>query len=621
MRMSNYTIETWTIREVANAFNYYNNDSDDENAKKVVIPIFQRGLRWSPDKRRAFIDSLEKGFPFGSLLFSKQDGINKYSVVDGLQRGSTVCDFVLNPLAKNNITKIDDDVLNAVRLSLFPGNNNYTINNEIQSDILKYLYNKKRFENIEVADLADIIFDKYTNDQDYRLCTTKIRESIKPFIEKLKKNYDEICSASVPIVVYSGKQELLNEIFQRINKNGIPLNDYEIYAATWSQKKIPVKKDEIINRVINKYLVLVKAGYIVDGFDATLMLREKQLTAFEYLFGLGKYWRDQFECLKIDSNEKEDDVNEISFEIVDACISSTKSISTLDQNLQKLNVNKLQRRIEEAIEFVSKSISVVSSFKGNKRKFNVLHSKYQIVSLIAFTFKEMYSLDNLDAKKKSWDENSKQISKRLLEHYVSDIIDTEWHDGGGAKVYTYVKERKYVEEITKSRWEVILDNYFQNQLQNKDNERIRNPVNSDSVILNCVYANIFSANDQLSTKKFDIEHLATKERMKKLMKQYSELKLPISCIGNLCYLPEDINRGKKEKTIYEANQLSLPLQTIEEKFSFTSYNDLEWIEYDYDPNNLEDMRLLEKSYLSFIEKRFALIKKKFISFFFNENND
>ena len=75
--MSFYSVETWTIRSVAKAFNFRTTATEDTD-QRVVIPIFQRGLRWESKRRSAFIDSLEKGYPFGSLLFAKQDGINKY---------------------------------------------------------------------------------------------------------------------------------------------------------------------------------------------------------------------------------------------------------------------------------------------------------------------------------------------------------------------------------------------------------------------------------------------------------------------------------------------------------------------------------------------------------------
>lgn len=604
--MSYYSIETWTIRDVARAFNFRENDSAE---KKVVIPIFQRGLRWDVEKRMQFIDSLDKGYPFGSLLFAKQEGLNRYSVVDGLQRGSTVCNYVFNPLDNDNFTEVDDKLLNSIRNLLFPDNNNLTINKTIREIILNYFHKQRTFDKIDLTDLADDIYDNFATEQDARQCTRDIKNAISPFFRAKKERYENICNASVPIVVYTGPQDKLNEIFNRINRNGIALNDYEIYAATWSQQTYTVNNVEVVEKVIKKYWVLSEAGYEIDGFDATAMRTNKQLTAFEFLFGLGKYWHDNFWCLEIDSKIADDDVNEISFEIVDACISQSKSIAKLDKSLMTININKLQRRIEEAIKFVSASLASIATFKGNKRKFNVLHSKYQIVSMIAFVFREMYDINNLDTKRPDWNNKSRLLTKYLPAHYVADIISNEWREGGGAKVYTFLNEKKYLEPITLSRWESLLDNYFESQLQNKQNDKISNPVNADSVILNCIYVNLFTADDQLSEKKFDIEHLATKERMKQLLSQYDDLKLPIACIANLCYLPQGINRGKKEKTIYEAGPMTLPIEKIEEKYSFTTIDDLSWIEYDYSDS---DRDLLEQNYMSFINNRYRKIKTKLL---------
>jgi len=611
--MSYYTIETWTIRTVAKAFNF-KETAKDETDLRVVIPIFQRGLRWKPAKRREFIDSLEKGYPFGSLLFAKQEGINKYSVVDGLQRGSTVCDFVYNPLGKDNITNIDEDVLIAIRDIIYPDNNSISICKVIEEKILQYFHEQKRFDCVQILSLADKLINEFPSNQDKYSLALKIQNAIQPFFDKKREKYNSICDSPVPIVVYSGPQELLNEIFNRINTTGIPLSDYDIYAATWLQKTYNVNDINVVEAVINKYWILSDAGYEIDGFDATKMRTSRELTAFEFLFGLGKIWTDKYDILKIKSSGEADEIDEISFEIIDACINDGKSISTLDKKLQLINVNKLQRRIQEAIEFVEKSIATISSFKGNKRKFNVLHSKYQIVSMIAYTFREMYDINNLDTTKHSWNgARQLEFSKLLLSHYVADIIENEWHDGGGSKVYTVINEKKYDEEITEKRWDLLLDNYYQSQLQNnKQRERFSNPVNSDSVILNCVYVNLFSAADHLSSQKFDIEHLATKERMKSILKNFDDLKLPIACIANLCYLPEDINRGKKEKTIYEATDLSIPISEIESKYSFTVNDDMIWISQTY---NNEDRIQLVNNYQRFLDKRYGIMKKKFIEFF------
>ena len=607
--MSFYSVEQWTIKDVAQAFT---SDTGDQSNRKIVIPIFQRGLRWEDARRAQFIDSLNKGYPFGSLLFAKQSTPNTYAVVDGLQRGTTVCDYVYNPLSKNNITNIDDDVLTEIRLALFPGNMNTTINEKIQSIILDYFHDKKTFDNIDLLELSDRILDKIPTVRDKYSCVKSINGAILPFYNQKKKVYEKICSAVVPIIVYSGPNELLSEIFNRINVKGIPLNNYEIYAAIWQQDKRVINCKEIVNKVIAKYVSLTKNNYEIDGFDANLMLKEQKLTAFEYLFGLGKYWWEKYDCLKVESSNDDDKVNEISFEIFDSCLSDTKNIANLDKIIFNYNVNKLQKRIEEAINFVSNAISVVCEFKGNKRKFNVLHSKYQIVSLISYTFRQMYDVNNLEKKRDCWQNLSSEYEKSLLSHYVADIISNEWHDGGAGKVYTVLRDNRYMDEITKTRWESLLDNYYQNQLSNKQAERFSSPANADSIILNCIYMNIFTANDQLSTKKFDIEHLATKEKMKKILSKCDGLKLPVSCIANYCYLPEDINRGKKDKTIYENTKFSMTITEIESKFSFTSQQDFDWIFKDYDSSNAGE---LSKSYYEYLEHRYSIIRDKFLKSF------
>ena len=130
--------------------------------------------------------------------------------------------------------------------------------------------------------------------------------------------------------------------------------------------------------------------------------------------------------------------------------------------------------------------------------------------------------------------------------------------------------------------------------------------------MNCIYMDLFTAKDQLSTKRFDIEHLATKEKMRLLLKDMNGLKLPVSCLANYCYLPEDINRGKKEKTIYEASGLSYPVEVIEKKFSFTKESDFEWLSAHY---GKEDGPVLEAYYLEYLNNRFKIIREMFLKVF------
>lgn len=197
--MSYYTIEQWTIKSVAEAFL----PSGDKNNRKVIIPIFQRGLRWKDQKKVDFIDSLNRGYPFGSLLFAKHD-TNTYAVVDGLQRGSTVCDYVFNPLTKNNLSAIDDDVLDSIREALFPGNFNKSINDHIKNVLFDYYEKARTFDNVDSFKLSQTLMENFPTNENPWTCANKINAAISPFYQSIKERYDRICSAMVPIIVYSG---------------------------------------------------------------------------------------------------------------------------------------------------------------------------------------------------------------------------------------------------------------------------------------------------------------------------------------------------------------------------------------------------------------------------------
>lgn len=87
--------ELWTLKNVYNALT----SKDTDSKKKIVIPMFQRGLRWEKSKENAFIDSLKKNYPIGSLLFYRtvEGEIEYYTLIDGLQRGNTIKKFMQNP--------------------------------------------------------------------------------------------------------------------------------------------------------------------------------------------------------------------------------------------------------------------------------------------------------------------------------------------------------------------------------------------------------------------------------------------------------------------------------------------------------------------------------------------
>ena len=51
--MAGCTCENWTLQDLSSALQDMHKDN-----KRIVVPMFQRGQRWSKDQEKIFIDSL-----------------------------------------------------------------------------------------------------------------------------------------------------------------------------------------------------------------------------------------------------------------------------------------------------------------------------------------------------------------------------------------------------------------------------------------------------------------------------------------------------------------------------------------------------------------------------------
>lgn len=188
-------------------------------------------------------------------------------------------------------------------------------------------------------------------------------------------------------------------------------------------------------------------------------------------------------------------------------------------------------------------------------------------------------------------------------------MDT-WHSGGTKSLYSFSK--RYFSELPVRSWRTALDGFFDKSMNRKETRKVESPKNKEYIFLNCVYLQAFTAMDQLSISSFDVEHIATKEQMKKLIEICQGSGLPISCIANLCYLPEYANRSKKGKNFYQdekyRQRVSIP--EIERKYSFTKEQDLEWMNMPY-TNRAGDFDYLYKAYTDFCINRFSKMKRLF----------
>lgn len=606
--MSGCYSESWTMKDLTDSLKNMHKDN-----KIIVVPMFQRGKRWKEDQENKFIDSLKKGYPVGTMLFYKrvQNNQEVYTLVDGLQRGNTIKKYMTNPTKYFSYTSIPIEVSDCVFGLLDLHGSEKVIKDKIRESIVKSIRKFQSVDDIETYDVAKaIITEIATTNQNIMDSMVNI---LKPFLKKYKESYEEISKSTIPVIVYSGDEDSLPVIFDRINSQGTPLTQYEIYAASWPlDKKFEITNDKITEKILKKYDSLADDEYSIQGYDREELRLYKTVSAFEYLFGLGKHLNDDYKFLYFDKNQEDDEINTMAFELVNACINDGREgIKTLYNEMLSIDVKLFEERLIESVNFVEKIIAPITKFKGNTRdNTSLLYSKFQILSMVACTFREKYDLSNMVVARKTWNTNRQILKKNMVQHFVYDIITNEWSNGGTNKIYSVAKPNKYMKEIPKAAWESALNGWFEEENMRNEKSKVQSTKNGDIVILNCIYLSTFTALDQLSIEKFDVEHIAPKEQMKELIEACKDEGLPISNIGNLCYLPQYVNRSKKKKNFYQDTKYlnKIDLSDVEDKYSFTKKEDLEWMDMPYEKGDYEQ---LKESYMDFLKKRFNIQKEKF----------
>lgn len=611
--MADCTPEFWTLKEIKDSL-----EKEWNGKKKIVIPMFQRGKRWNKDKKETFIDSLRKRYPIGTLLFYKTvEGTQEiYTLIDGLQRGSCIKEYLSSPSKFFKLCDLSDETLQSIyNLIVSSGDKNAQIA-IINETILDYVHSLKTFDDLEIFELYDALVSKFP------ILASKSSEFgkiLKNDFKALKENYTSLSSMTIPAIVYTGDENTLPEIFERINSKGVALTEYEIYAASWPRREFTISNENIVEYVLKKYDTLNDSEYAIKDYDRDAKRINKNLNAFEYVFGLSKCIQNKYTSLSFYKNLKDDETNPIAFQLLNACFNTAHGqIKDVHKIITRFidKIDTLEKALFDSIEFVNKCIDPILKFKGNNRKDGkIFHSQYQIMSYIAFTFRKKYDIndDNLKVLD-TWKEFKNKLKDNIWKYYVYDILTKYWGEGGTGKIHTANAENRYFTPISLGQFSTAYDSYSESLIGRRENRQVTNPSDTDYVILNTIYVNSFSAMDQLSIDKFDVEHIATKDQMKSLNKLTNGEGLPISHIANLCYLPEYENRSKGSKNFYQDNEYlkksGNTLETIESKYSFTKAEDLEFMDLPYTDS---DFDALKEYYLEFIKSRNEIIKEKFLT--------
>lgn len=460
---------------------------NDLNRGRIRIPSFQRGFVWDAERVAYFIDSIYKGFPFGSALLWRTENplrternLGPYKLPD--IESKYPLDYVLD--GQQRITSI----FGIFQTSLNPEDSEETNWTELffelnskESIPFVYLDDPKSYDNNKYFPLK-YVFDS----PKYRQTTRNIDEKLAKQIDNLVERFTR---ARIPVERFeSEEREYVATIFERINKQGVELDTLQLLSVwNWS-----------------------------DDFD----LQEKFREIKEELepFGFGKIGTDLLLkcCSAVVKNS-----------------AKPEAFLNLPSNEVRKEFDKVKTGIFQAIDFIKREFKIVSlkllpmenilivlaAFfaSSSKQPSPIPQEQYKLIKKWFWRscFSERYARGGI----KSTEIDIKEIGK-LKNSEVSSLGE-----------FDYSIDRTYFLKKRFRRLSIATETFI---LMLADNEP-----------LNLIQGTKISLNDVLSQgNRKEFHHIFPKDYLKKLNRYKDE---EINCLANLCILSRADNNKIKNR--------------------------------------------------------------------------
>jgi len=238
-------------------------------AGQLRIPSFQRGFVWDADRVAHLMDSIYKGYPFGSLLFwrtkiplnaerklgpfklpAKDPDFPTDYVLDGQQRATSIFGVFQSELKAEDG---EDDSAFKIYFDL-------TATPSVQDSSFLYVAEK------DVDPQRHFPLRLLFNPPEYRKYTTKLDERVAARVDDL---YERFTQARIPMQTFeTDERAAVAIVFERINRMGVELDTLQLLSAwTWSDDF------DLQDEFANLAEALEPFGFRDVGEDSDLLLR------------------------------------------------------------------------------------------------------------------------------------------------------------------------------------------------------------------------------------------------------------------------------------------------------------------------------------------------------------
>ncbi len=564
---------------------------------KLRIPDFQRGVVWTKQHRKEFIETVKSGDPFGVVLVSQDTESNQYILIDGLQRLSTLRAYMEKPIefVDENDKFVDKETLRTVFVEKYKYKQ-ISLPQETKLDKESKQFLKKMISFLKAQKTmpeADEVWQNLYGALSVPEDAIKVLYAFTKFYKKFCENL-ELPSIVIHAIVYTGDKSNLPQVFETLNTSSVSLTKYEVFSSQWSFAKILVSDEPLIKAVWSKYDQLNKSSGFEVGLDEAT-IREKGMTLFEYCFGLSELLCAPEKSYSFLFSKGKKSTDPTGFELLAlACGLAINKADILDRadNLGGSDgpfLVALKDALIESATFVADSIrDWVYDLKGVAIKNS---GSYQVYYMIVAVFRHMYSFipkkkEIKKAKDSAWLNAFKKYANKW---YLFQQLSSFWNKHRQTSDLKLLLDKvmdsdMFVTNIKVADWSQVYDDFCRMQRESASGRSI-SP--ESRLFLNYLYRLMIDEDknrekfflgkkDGIVDYSFDIEHIVPYAKCAKQGKE-----LPASALGNLCYLPAKDNRAKGETTLYEYadDRPSLMLKTDFQKLiDYPRKDELEFVD-------------------------------------------
>jgi hypothetical protein len=556
--------EQWNIKDVGQAF-----DEKGVGLTYITIPRFQRSLVWSESQRRMLVDSLYRGYPIGAILgyqTGKKSGTrNVIQIVDGLQRTTAINEYLKQPLYYAPVDRVfGENFVEAVVKQL-------GLEESSDSNSSVYLALETWMKEVKIPkmgaafshnSLIGVLVNKFGVEKEV---FDSLVDAMNDELGEVQARVQSVESVAIPVVLYSGNVSHIPTIFERINNQGTKLSKYEILASSWVTSQTKITNPDIRRAISEKYDVLIKRGFEIDGLPENGNIDIDKFNLYEYLFGLGKVLEDDHGML-FGTGGEADESTPTAFVLVTTAhglrnskMSDLESvIRTRQGDEAPLDLSALENALLKSRDAISNALSPYLSIKLHKKADTefVAHSQNQILSLIAAYLVNAFDVNTWKQKSPSELMAANAIAKNAPAHYLYDMLTKRWRGSGDSRLFEMVwsgddkdltPSDYYAKSLDADSIKSALLEWHEDQLTKKQKERPNVTGTAQSVLM-FLYSGLVpvQANKQ---DTYELEHLYPVSVLADRIRLLKDDGWPISALGNLTLLPKEINRIKGAKLL------------------------------------------------------------------------